>query len=93
MHKAGICFVIAGFVILMLLRVVSHAGGPPTRYGAPPLDATLMGFKAQGVWYFQCIAPVYLQRIPPHYLTFAPPPPCRSAPITPLIPAPKVRKD
>jgi hypothetical protein len=64
---------------IMLSSAVVNAGGFAPAYG-PPLDASLMAFKEQGVWYFLCEAPTYPYRITPHYLTYGPPPPCGPVP-------------
>jgi hypothetical protein len=87
--------------VLYLLAIVASAslfspmlvkaGGSVAAYG-PPLDASLMAFKEQGVWYFLCEAPTYPYRIPPHYLTYGPPPPCCPVPLgPPVAPAPPAK--
>ncbi|MGC8908872.1 MAG: hypothetical protein ACP5M0_15735 [Desulfomonilaceae bacterium] len=70
-----------------------YAGGPCNGKPAAPLDASLMAFKEQGVWYDLCEAPAYLVRIPPHYATYGPPPiPCCPVPVqAPATPPVKIK--
>ena len=62
-------------IIVTIALILPAFAGPSGRIGPPLLDASLMAFKEQGIWYFFCVAPEYPCRIPPHYATYAPPPP------------------
>jgi hypothetical protein len=66
--------VLSTITVLLQLCAASYGGGVRGASG-PQLDATLMGMKEHGAWYFLCEAPMFPYRIPPHYQTYGPPPP------------------
>jgi len=67
---------------VVIWGVQVYAGGSYMGKPAAPLDASLMAFKNQGVWYDLCEAPAFAVRIPPHYATYGPPPvPCCPVPL------------